>query len=168
MAPLTVRLLSRSRDVYLDLGGGNRIPKISERQARSVAELRSAGVGVSRVLLVHSGTAEGSDLFKAVLTMLDPHVAMSVVPLPCQRRRTAPEGDLLGASRTWSGPSNCDANWTSRSCPRAIRPRASCNWPSARQYDVVIIGRASESSPPRRRRSTSTTSCVMPRAGSAW
>ncbi len=30
----------RNRDVYLDLAGGNRIPKISERQARSVAELR--------------------------------------------------------------------------------------------------------------------------------
>ena len=57
MAPLTVRLLSRSRDVYLDLGGGNRIPKISERQARSVAELRSAGVGVSHALLVHDDTA---------------------------------------------------------------------------------------------------------------
>ena len=39
--PLTVRILSRNRDVYLDLGGGNRIPKISERQARSVAELRA-------------------------------------------------------------------------------------------------------------------------------
>ena len=55
-APLTVRLLSRDRDVYLDLAGGNRIPKISERQARSVAELRAAGVGVDRVLLVHDGT----------------------------------------------------------------------------------------------------------------
>ena len=31
-APLTVRILSRDRDMYLDLGGGNRIPKISERQ----------------------------------------------------------------------------------------------------------------------------------------
>src|SRR5439155_24053991 len=45
-APLTVRLLGRDRDVHFDLGGGNRIPKISERQARSVAELRAAGVGV--------------------------------------------------------------------------------------------------------------------------
>ena len=55
-APLTVRILSRDRDVYLDLGGGNRIPKISERQARSVAELRAAGVGVDRVLLLHDGS----------------------------------------------------------------------------------------------------------------
>src|SRR5262249_7347635 len=29
--PLTVRVISRDRDVYLDLAGGNRIPKISER-----------------------------------------------------------------------------------------------------------------------------------------
>ena len=38
--PLTVRILSRNRDMYLDLAGGSRIPKISERKARSVAELR--------------------------------------------------------------------------------------------------------------------------------
>ena len=79
--PLTVRLLSRSRDIYFDLGGGNRIPKISERRARSVAELRAAGVGVRRVLLVHSATAEGSDLFGAVLTMLDPLVWLTVAPV---------------------------------------------------------------------------------------
>src|SRR6516164_9700267 len=34
-APLTVRILTRDRDMYLDLGGGNRIPKISERRARN-------------------------------------------------------------------------------------------------------------------------------------
>ena len=64
-APLTVRILSRDRDIYLDLGGGNRIPKISERKARSVAELRAAGVGVDRVLLLHDGTPASSDLFQA-------------------------------------------------------------------------------------------------------
>ena len=51
-APLTVRILSRERDVYLDIAGGSRIPKISERSARSVAELRAAGVGVDRVIAV--------------------------------------------------------------------------------------------------------------------
>src|SRR5439155_6853776 len=55
-APLTVRIMTRDRDVYLDLGGGNRIPKISERRARSVAELRAAGVGADRVLLAHDGS----------------------------------------------------------------------------------------------------------------
>src|SRR5689334_22810596 len=80
-APLTVRILSRDRDMYLDLGGGNRIPKISERKARSVAELRAAGVGVDRVLLAHDGSPANSDLFQAVLTMLDPQVALGLLPV---------------------------------------------------------------------------------------
>jgi hypothetical protein len=79
-APLTVRILSRERDMYLDLAGGNRIPKISERRARSVAELRAAGVGVDRVLLLHDGSPAASDLFQSVLTMLADEVALGVVP----------------------------------------------------------------------------------------
>ena len=76
--PLTVRILNRDRDVYFDLEGGNRIPKIGERQARSVAELRAAGVGVNRVLLVHDGTPADSDLFRWVLTILDPQVVLDL------------------------------------------------------------------------------------------
>jgi amino acid transporter len=92
-APLTVRLLGRERDVHLDLAGGNRIPKLSERKARSVAELRAAGVGVDRVLLVHQGTPESSDLFEAVLTMLDATVELTVVSLG--NRRNAANGSGL-------------------------------------------------------------------------
>src|SRR5207253_1075961 len=77
--PLTVRLLSRQRDVYFDLGGGNRIPKISERKAKSVAELRAAGVGVGRVLLAHDGSVAGSDMLQALLTMLDPDVPLGLI-----------------------------------------------------------------------------------------
>jgi hypothetical protein len=77
-APLTVRILSRDRDMYLDLAGGNRIPKISERRARSVAELREAGIGVDRVLVLHDGSPANSDLFQGVLTMLDPDVVLGV------------------------------------------------------------------------------------------
>src|ERR1700757_4777886 len=80
-APLTVRILSRDRDMYLDLGGGSRVPKISERRARTVAELRAAGVGVDRVLLAHDGSSGNSDLFQAVLTMLDPEVVLGILPL---------------------------------------------------------------------------------------
>jgi nucleotide-binding universal stress UspA family protein len=79
--PLTIRILSRDRDLYFDLGGGNRIPKMSERRARSVEELRAGGVGVDRVLLVHEGTRADSDLFQAVVTMLDPQVRLAVVPM---------------------------------------------------------------------------------------
>ncbi len=80
--PLTVRIVSRDREVHLDLAGGNRIPKISERQARTVAELRAAGVGVSRVLLVHDGTSNSHDLFQSVLTMLDPQVTLGIAVVP--------------------------------------------------------------------------------------
>lgn len=92
--PLTVRILSRNRDIYFDLVGGNRIPKIGERKARSVAELREAGIGVHHVLLVHYGTSASSDLFAATLTMLDPMVALSVVPAPLASERPS-ESDLL-------------------------------------------------------------------------
>jgi amino acid transporter/nucleotide-binding universal stress UspA family protein len=79
--PLTVHIISRDRDVALDLGGGNRIPKIGERHARSVAELRAAGVGVHRVLLLHDGSPACSDLFRTVLTALDPQVALGLMPV---------------------------------------------------------------------------------------
>ena len=81
-APLTVRLMGRERDVHLDLGGGSRIPKIGERRARSVADLRAAGVGVDRVLLIHDHTPQSSDLFQDLLTMLDPKVNLGVISLP--------------------------------------------------------------------------------------
>ena len=80
--PLTVRIVSHDREVHLDLAGGNRVPKISERQARSVAELRAAGVGVNRVLVAHDGTSSSHDLFQCALTMLDPHVTLDLVTVP--------------------------------------------------------------------------------------
>jgi len=80
-APLTVRVLSRERDMYLDLAGGNRIPKISERRARSVDELRAAGVGVDRVLVLHDGSPANSDLFSSVMTMLDEKVALGLASI---------------------------------------------------------------------------------------
>jgi nucleotide-binding universal stress UspA family protein len=79
---LTVHILSADRDMYLDLEGGSRIPNIGERKARSISELREAGVGVDRVLLVHDGTPDSSDLFKSVLTMLDADVVLDFVAVP--------------------------------------------------------------------------------------
>jgi nucleotide-binding universal stress UspA family protein len=75
---LTVRILSRHRDVTFDIEGGSRIPRLGDQQARSVAELRAAGLGVDRVLFVHSGTPACSDLFHCVLTMLDPEVGLDI------------------------------------------------------------------------------------------
>jgi len=75
---LTVRIMSRERDVYFDLEGGNRIPRIGEVHARSVAELRAAGVGIDRVLMVHDGDQSSSDVFEWVLTILDPQVVLDL------------------------------------------------------------------------------------------
>jgi len=77
--PLTIRVLSKSWDVHYDVGGGSRIPRISERKARTVAELRAAGIGVRRVLMVHDNNHHSRDLFDSVLTMLDPDVVFDVV-----------------------------------------------------------------------------------------
>ncbi len=78
--PLTIRVIGINRDVHLDLAGGNRIPTIAEQRARSVAVLRAAGIGVSRVLLLHDGTPAAGDLFQSLLTMLDQDVVLDVFP----------------------------------------------------------------------------------------
>lgn len=77
-APLTVRIIGKDRDVHLDLAGGNRIPRLGETHARSVADLRAAGVGVDRVLLVLEARPDDIDLFQSVLTMLDPGVTLGL------------------------------------------------------------------------------------------
>jgi amino acid transporter len=79
--PLTIRVISRTYDVINDVGGGNRIPRITERQARTVGELRAAGIGVRRVVMLHDNTHHSHDLFESVLTMLDPEVALALVYL---------------------------------------------------------------------------------------
>lgn len=80
--PVTVRLLSRDRDILHDIAGGNRIPKVSEAKAKNLSELRASGVGIDRVLLVHDGAQTGSDLFDGALTMLDADVLLSVAHAP--------------------------------------------------------------------------------------
>jgi amino acid transporter/nucleotide-binding universal stress UspA family protein len=96
-APLTIRVLSREWDFYYDIGGGNRIPRISERGARTVAELRAAGVGVRRVLMHHENTPRSHDLFDTVLTALDPDVVLDVVT-------TGTSGGPNGGSNGGTGP----------------------------------------------------------------
>src|SRR5262249_21422557 len=67
---LTVHIVSANRDVSFDLDGGNRIPRAAERLARSVEELRAAGIGVRKVLMVHDGSLVSHDIFEWLLTML--------------------------------------------------------------------------------------------------
>ena len=120
-------------------------------------------MGVSHALLVHSGTAEASDLFKAVITMLDPHVALSVVPLPL------PPANDAAKPLNGNGAAKESVPWIQQDLERAEQLRreldiqalptagtAAKRWSPAEaivelarqgEYDVVIIGKPSESSP---------------------
>jgi amino acid transporter len=80
--PLTVRILSRDRDLHFDLGGGNRIPRAGESKARSIAELRQAGIGADRVLFVQRDSRAGLDVFQSIITTLDPAVELKVLVMP--------------------------------------------------------------------------------------
>lgn len=76
--PITVRIIGRNWDTHLDLGGGSKIPTIRERKAKNVDDLRAAGIGVRRALFLHDGTQITSELFEAVLTLLDESIPLGV------------------------------------------------------------------------------------------
>jgi hypothetical protein len=79
---LTVHVVSADRDLTFDLNEGNRIPKAAERQAKTVADLRDAGIGIRRVLLAHDGTTASHDVFDWMLTMVAAEVALDTVAVP--------------------------------------------------------------------------------------
>jgi amino acid transporter/nucleotide-binding universal stress UspA family protein len=93
-APLSIRVLSRTWDVNYDIGGGNRIPRISELRATTVAELRAAGVGVRRVIMAHDNTPRSADLFDSVVTMLDPQVTLDLAVVSTAAPATQPSVSL--------------------------------------------------------------------------
>jgi amino acid transporter/nucleotide-binding universal stress UspA family protein len=76
---LTLHIISADRDVSFDLDGGNRIPRAADRLARSVNELRAAGIGVRKVLMVHNGSLTSHDVFEWLLTMLLPEVDLDFI-----------------------------------------------------------------------------------------
>jgi hypothetical protein len=78
---LTVHVVSQSHDLTFDLEGGNRIPKVAVRRARSVAQLRAAGVGVNHMLLVHDGSRDARDVFEWVVTMVAADIELDIVPV---------------------------------------------------------------------------------------
>ena len=90
-----MRILSKDRDLHFDLGGGNRIPRQARSKARSVAELRKAGVGADRVLLVQHDSRAGLDVFQSILTTLDPAVELKILVLPTESE--TPGADVLHA-----------------------------------------------------------------------
>lgn len=79
--PLTVRIVGGNQDLYLDLEGGNRIPNARPLHPHSVEELRAAGTGVDRVLLLHDGTERSGDLLRMLVTMLDSEVELDVAQI---------------------------------------------------------------------------------------
>jgi len=101
--PLTVHVVSRDRDMTFDLDGGNRIPTAAERRARSVAELRDAGIGIRRVLLVHDGTRVSSDVFEWLLTMISSSVELDVVRAAPMEPSLANGQDTLEKDRQYAG-----------------------------------------------------------------
>jgi hypothetical protein len=86
-----MHIVSADRSVTFDLHGGNRIPRAADRQAKTVADLRAAGIGIRRVLLVHDGTPSGHDVFEWMITMIAPDVHLDLVPATVEG--TLPAGD---------------------------------------------------------------------------
>jgi nucleotide-binding universal stress UspA family protein len=81
-APLTIRVLGKDRDVRLDIAGGSRIPKISERgleAARILAELRASWHGVEKLLLAYDGSPLSVDFLDTVVSFLDPAIGVTLV-----------------------------------------------------------------------------------------
>jgi hypothetical protein len=79
---LTVHIVSSDRDLTFDINEGSRIPKAAERRAKTVADLRDAGIGIRRVLMAHDGTTASHDVFDWMLTMIATEVALDMVPIP--------------------------------------------------------------------------------------
>jgi hypothetical protein len=133
--PLTVRILSRHSDVYLDLAGGSRIPKITESQARSIAELRALGGGVNRALVVHFNTAESSKTLRLVLTMLDPHVSLAVVGVPVRDGGGVWLSQDIEQARHWKRELKLET------LPAATDPNQGVvHLAQQENYDLLIVG----------------------------
>jgi amino acid transporter/nucleotide-binding universal stress UspA family protein len=99
---LTVHVVGPDRDLTFDLDGGNRIPKAAEREARSIADLRAAGIGVKRVLLVHDGTRSSGDVFEWMLTMLSSSIELDIVRARSMESTGANGHDVFDKDRQWA------------------------------------------------------------------
>jgi hypothetical protein len=71
-------------------------------QARTVADLRAAGIGISRVLLAHDGTQASSDVFEWLLTMLSTGVELDVVRVSALESAATNGHITLDKDRQWA------------------------------------------------------------------
>ena len=144
---LTVHVVSQDRILTFDLDGGNRIPKVAERRARSVAELRDAGIGVRRVILVHDGTRISSDVFEWMLTMVSSGVQLDVVRAAAHEPALANGLDALVKDQEWAAQLGRPLNVLTaepQSGPDIIRLSREGN------YDAIVVPAPSTTWAPRR------------------
>ena len=99
---LTVHVVGPDRQLTFDLDGGSRIPKAVERQARSIADLRAAGIGIRRVLLVHDGTRSSSDVFEWMLTMVSSSTTLDVIRAHAIDLTAANGQEVFAKDRQWA------------------------------------------------------------------
>ena len=92
---VTFHIVSAERVVTFDLHGGNRIPRAADREAKTVADLRAAGIGIRRVLLVHDGTLSSHDVFEWILTMISKDVQLDMVPVTSHESPPASDRDAV-------------------------------------------------------------------------
>jgi nucleotide-binding universal stress UspA family protein len=91
--PLSIRVLSKERDVRLDIAGVSQIPKAGAAAAESahlLAELRKSWHGVERLLLAYDGSPLSADFLDTVVSFLDP--AIEVTLLDVAENGSAAEG----------------------------------------------------------------------------
>jgi amino acid transporter/nucleotide-binding universal stress UspA family protein len=79
--PLTVRLFSQNNEIRLELAGGSAIPRSGDGQPHSAADLRAAGGGIRRALLVCPGGPDGEGVLEVALDAFDPAVSLVVASL---------------------------------------------------------------------------------------
>jgi amino acid transporter/nucleotide-binding universal stress UspA family protein len=98
--PLTIRVMSKDRDVRLDIAGGSQIPRagqIGAEEATLLAELRESWRGVKRLLLAYDGSPLSADFLDTVISFLDPAISITLLDVAENGQPVA--GDPLAEAR---------------------------------------------------------------------
>ena len=133
---VTFHLVSAERSVTFDLHGGNRIPRAADRQAKTVADLRAAGIGIRRVLLVHDGTLSSHDVFEWIVTMISREVQLDLVPVTSHDSPPASASDSVHLDQQRAGQLGRDVRLLSerpQTGPEIVRLAREGN------YDVLVL-----------------------------
>ena len=96
--PLSIRVLSKDRDVRLDIAGGSQIPKpgaAAAESARLLADLRKSWHGVGRLLLAYDGSPLSADFLDTVMSFLDPAIQVTLLDVAEEDRAGEIAGDPL-------------------------------------------------------------------------